>query len=97
MNPYYRYKSHAPKWFSLFLLSVIGIWILYFSFMMNFVTIGDCYALQNATTGVWTHTGNVDLIVKKDYSQIINMSYKFRLVCVLGVTVWSQFGFCAVA
>ena len=58
---------------------------------MNFVIGNDCYAAQNNSTGVWfSHSGNIPATGNIN---ILNISYRNRLLCVLGVTIWSQIAF----
>ncbi len=95
LNPYYFVRSKKPLILSVIVLAICGVWIFFYSFQMNFVTLGDCYALQLLSDGSWiNHDGSGST---KTYSKSVNMSYKFRLLCVLGVTVWSQIAFLGLA
>ncbi len=59
---------------------------------MNFVIGTDCYASQPINTTEWIQSAGTPSN-EENYQHILNISYKFRLMCVLGVTIWSQIAF----
>ncbi len=87
LNPYYYTRGPHPKMLATCIMGMCGAWIFFYSVQMNFVTGTDCYALEQKD-GTWiNHSGAPSNTTP--YTKFLNISYKFRLMCVLGVTIWS--------
>ena len=91
LNVYYFPRSPRPRILATFIAGFCGAWIFFYSVQMNFVIGTDCYASKNAE-GVWISTSNSPP-ASLGQTDILNISYRNRLLCVLGVTIWSQIAF----
>jgi hypothetical protein len=75
-------------------ITVCSIWIYYFSYNMNLIP-SDCWYIiaKQKSTGaeqtVLNHRNNTGLGSSYEIAYSSNVSYDFRLVCVLGITCWS--------
>ncbi len=84
-------------------ISVCSIFIFYFGVNMNIIS-RDCWYITYinkqdtaAGTQVMLNTGNSTGEIKFEMLSSVNVSYDFRLVCVIGITCFSLAGFISCA
>lgn len=84
-------------------ISVCSIWLYYFGYNMNIIPT-DCWYIVAADKADLTNTQIVlnnknNTGLSRDYIVVdsTNVSYDFRLICVLGVTCFSLLGFISCA
>ena len=88
LNPYLFKYSAKPKIIAIVCVSICATWIFFYSVQMNAVHGNSaCFASLEAKTNFWLQTANYPT---GDMSKYVNVGYKLRLMCVLGVTIWSQ-------